>query len=433
MLPVSSYNRNPTGKNQHKLDPIWEQKLHWALRLLHSEKKTSNQVMKERLAIQFDIHTSESTIKRRRNLWELTGGEVTERKLSPQQVEQLVVDELNKDPSDMAGVNTIWHRIAFNAHVILKRDTVDHWMHIHRPEGFLKRDPTAKKISRQPKPMMLGPDERWSGDGHDKVNKYGFGIWMMVDEATLFILGAYLVPNNRLGNVIAWIFLDLVQRYKGVPKQTATDCGSKTTMLYGIVNAIRETMLPELAGRAHNYLRSVHNITVERSWLTMRKDWGHNVAEIFSSAIDERVYDAGDTDQFELAQWLWSNILQRELNDWARLRNGIKVRYQKDKLGPSGMSRIDAYMMPETWKAVKCLQAVNLDVIAQVKAALNAEEQLAFATTEFADRAQYALQMITSLPVTSQNGWAIFDELFVMLFPTRELPSEIANRDNEYY
>ncbi|CAK5267417.1 unnamed protein product, partial [Mycena citricolor] len=219
---MSSHNRNPAGHNQHQRDDEWERRLKDALRILHREKKTSNVQAVRRLAAQFDIHTSESTVKRRRKEWGFTGGATTEQSMEPEAVEQLVLDQLNKDPSDMAGVNTIWHRIAFDDETIICRETVDHWMHVHRPEGFLKRDPTAKVIERVPKPMLLGPDHRWSADGHDKLVKFGFGVYMWVDEATMYILGAYLLPNNRLGSVIAWIFLDLVERYKGVPKTTTT-------------------------------------------------------------------------------------------------------------------------------------------------------------------------------------------------------------------
>jgi hypothetical protein len=62
----------------------------------------------------------------------------------------------------------------------------------------------------------LGPHERWAGDGHDKLYKIGFPLWAMVDDSTAKILGAWIVPSNRLGEIIAYLFLCLVEEYGGL-------------------------------------------------------------------------------------------------------------------------------------------------------------------------------------------------------------------------
>lgn len=85
----------------------------------------------------------------------------------------------------------------------------------HDEASFAARDPTAKKIFRVPKPI-LGVHERWSGDGHDKLKKIGFPIWMLVDEGSSRILKAWVVPDNRLGDTVVYCFLDLVEELGGV-------------------------------------------------------------------------------------------------------------------------------------------------------------------------------------------------------------------------
>jgi hypothetical protein len=87
-------------------------------------------------------------------------------------------------------------------------------MHTHAPEGFSKRDPTAKKIFRVPK-VPIGIHERWSCDGHDKLYKIGFPVYAFVDDATSKWLGAWIVPSNRLGHVIGYLFLCVVEKYGG--------------------------------------------------------------------------------------------------------------------------------------------------------------------------------------------------------------------------
>ena len=75
-------------------------------------------------------------------------------------------------------------------------------MHEEDPEGFSFRSPAAKKIQRFPK-YPIGINERWAGDGHDKLNRIGIAKWAVVDEATSKWLGAWAVPNNRLGAVVS--------------------------------------------------------------------------------------------------------------------------------------------------------------------------------------------------------------------------------------
>lgn len=88
-------------------------------------------------------------------------------------------------------------------------------MHTHDGEAFAFRDPTSKKIFRVQK-VPLGIHQRWAGDGHDKLYKIGFPIWAMVDDATGKWLRAWVVPSNRMTDIIAYLFLCLVEEFKGM-------------------------------------------------------------------------------------------------------------------------------------------------------------------------------------------------------------------------
>ena len=37
---------------------------------------------------------------------------------------------------------------------------------------------------------------------------------------------------------------------------------------------------------AHRYLRSIHNITIERGWLRLRLQWGDNVKAFWEAGAD---------------------------------------------------------------------------------------------------------------------------------------------------
>lgn len=45
---------------------------------------------------------------------------------------------------------------------------------------------------------------------------------------------------------------------------------------------------------AHVYLRSIHNISIERSWLRLRLDLGDNAIKFFNQGIEDGIYDPND-------------------------------------------------------------------------------------------------------------------------------------------
>ena len=87
-------------------------------------------------------------------------------------------------------------------------------MHTFNPEGFALREPMATTISRGVL-VAKGPHDEWSGDGHDKLVKYGFAIWGLRDKFSGYWLGLWVVPNNCLGIVIAYLWLTVVYKLGG--------------------------------------------------------------------------------------------------------------------------------------------------------------------------------------------------------------------------
>jgi hypothetical protein len=102
-----------------------------------------------------------------------------------------------------------------------------------------------------------------------------------------------------------------------MPLQFTTDCGSETTQLHGLASALRyvfflhnisivvnssclyfrEILHPDFDLRelpAHIYLRSIHNISIERSWLRLRLDWGDNAVVVFEKGKEEGIYNPDD-------------------------------------------------------------------------------------------------------------------------------------------
>jgi hypothetical protein len=91
------------------------------------------------------------------------------------------------------------------------------------PDGFAGRAPTAKKIHRVPV-VSLGPHHRWCADGHDKLKKIGFPVWAIRDLWSGLWLGIWVVPNNHLKVVIAYLYLKLIEELAVSAHHSVVDC-----------------------------------------------------------------------------------------------------------------------------------------------------------------------------------------------------------------
>ncbi|KAF7986909.1 hypothetical protein HWV62_12687 [Athelia sp. TMB] len=405
-----------------------------ALNKYHKERLSSNKKIAARLAAEHQIHMryvtcwslqpstlirkSESSVKRRRKELGLLGSGPTTRALPHAVKEQMVVDQLNRDPAKRHGVRTIMQKVAFNEHTHLTKKFVSDIMHLHDNDAFATREPTAKRIHRFPK-YPIGIHERWSGDGHDKLYKIGFPIWAMVDDATGKWLGAWVVPSNRMGEIVAYLFLCLVEKFEGLPLQASTDCGSETTKLFALMNALRAIFHPDFdldTLPAHVYLRSVHNISIERSWLRLRLDWGDNVVLFFNKGIEDGLYNPNNARQYELCQWLWPKLLRTDLAEFMEFRNAAPMRKDKQKPGPSGMSRNEAFSIPSNWGGRNCLLPVDVKVIQEIKAAMGGDALLDFVTPEFATRCEEAYNSLGMSRLTLENIWHVFTALYPLIY-----------------
>ncbi|KAK7434314.1 hypothetical protein VKT23_020264 [Stygiomarasmius scandens] len=263
---------------------------------------------------------------------------------------------------------------------------------------------------------------RAGGPQHDKLYSIGFPIWAVVDDATGKYLDAWVVPSNRLATIVAYCFLSLVVKYGGIPVQFTTDCGSETSMLYGLVNALREIFHPDCPIDqlpAHVYLRSVHNISIERSWLRLRLDFGDNAIIFFRKGIDDGIYNPTDEDHFLLCQWLWPVLLRKELAQFMEIRNGTKMRKDKNKLGPSGMSRDEAFTLYDSWGGKNYLMSVDVSVVREIMEEMGGDSLLEFVTVKFSTQAQEVYDSLHISELTMQNIWDVFQAMLPLVFPNR--------------
>ncbi|KAF8580104.1 hypothetical protein K439DRAFT_1648289 [Ramaria rubella] len=309
------------------------------------------------LQAEYGITMSEATVTQQCKDIGLKGSNATTLGLSETVKWQLVVDQLDKNPACHQGPMLIKEAILVETGLNLTccRDYIEDEMKLQDPEGFELHELNAKKVNCCPL-VSVGIHEEWSGDGHDKLSKIGFP-WSGKR------LGLWVIPNNRLNTAVAYLYLILVEEQGGMPIQTTTDCGSETTVVYGLANALREAYLPDLPIEevpTHRFLKSIHNITIERGWLCTRLQWGENVKIYWEEGND--VYDPTNPHQYELVQWFWSTLVQSELDNLCDRFNNHPTRRS----------------------AINCIQAVDIDVVRQLREDLDGKSLVQFVSEDFA-------------------------------------------------
>lgn len=118
----------------------------------------------------------------------------------------------------------------------------------------------------------------------------------------------------------------------------------------------------------------------------------------------------------ELGQWLWPKLLRKSLREFMEFRNGVRMRKDNEKAGPSGMSRNEAFSLPENWGGRNCLLEVDMVIIRELKEAMGGNEILDFVSAEFSQRAQAAYDTLDINDLNLENVWYVFTDLCPLMF-----------------
>ncbi|KAM5544110.1 hypothetical protein V8D89_002296 [Ganoderma adspersum] len=402
---------NPQGNNQHKdCPPKGDPALEAALREYQRRNVTSKETIKHLLYAEHGIKISTASITRRRKELGLQGSKGTTRAMPESTKRQLVLDQLEKHPMGGLGPRRVKEAIANDTGVHLTRDYVSEEMHQLDPDGFSKRAPTSKKKHRVAL-VVLGPDFEWSCDGHEKLSKLGFPIWGIRDVWSGKWLGLWVVPNNRLKVVVAYLYLSLVRELGG--KCMLCRCVTATDV------SIREAFSPNLPPAelpAHLFLPSIHNTTIERGWLQLRLSWGDDVHVFW--AAGEGIYFEDDPEHYELARWLWPKLIQQELDKLRDKMNNHRVRKDRAKLNPSGVAPNIAYTLFRQYGADSCgLQAVDVDLVLQLMEEIGGEDLIRFVSAEYAARAEEIFATLNVPELTFHNVWNVFSSMLPLMYP----------------
>ncbi|EIW69241.1 hypothetical protein TREMEDRAFT_16842, partial [Tremella mesenterica DSM 1558] len=195
-------------------------------------------------------------------------------------------------------------------------------------------------------------------DGHDKLAAYGIGIYGIRDVYSGRLLSLKAMPSNRHSEDVHCVFLDAALKFGGFPLQIASDRGSEIGEIIATQIAFRNSYSTVGLDEVFPYklLKSTRKITIERSWRNVRENVVDQVKAALNSAYESGTVHDGDLVHQSLLNWLVPSVVQQALDDFMRTFNSYPVRYQKEKVNPSGASRNEIYFNPQRWGRRECLQ-----------------------------------------------------------------------------
>lgn len=96
----------------------------------------------------------------------------------------------------------------------MTRSQIHEAMKKWNPSGLASRRPGTRKIVRSPI-VSIGPNEQWSIDGHDKLAKFGIGIYGIRDVYSGRMLALRAMPCNRRKEDVHLVYLETVEEAGG--------------------------------------------------------------------------------------------------------------------------------------------------------------------------------------------------------------------------
>lgn len=181
---------------------------------------------------------------------------------------------------------------------------------------------------------------------------------------------------------------------------------------------------------AHAFLRSIHNITIERGWLQLRLQWGDNVKVFWDGGVG--LYDSLDPNHLyvlffvsvcfltdngmissKLVHWLWPTLIQQELDELKDRLNNHVTRFDKNKKLPSGVSPNVCYSLVEEYGGENCLQLVDTNVVRELMEVLGGEELLRWPGVDdaYIVRAKAVFAELGVGKLSFDNVWDVFEAM----------------------
>ena len=114
-------------------------------------------------------------------------------------------------------------------------------------------------------------------------------------------------------------------------------------------------------------------------------------------------------------RWLWSTVIQTELDKLKARFNNHVIRLDRSKSNPSGVSPNVAYELFEEFGGEDCLQPVDSNIIRALMEDLGGENLILFVSRDYAAKAQGICNTLGVRNLNLQNAWHVFSAMLPLM------------------
>ncbi|KAH9916465.1 uncharacterized protein B0H18DRAFT_1124196 [Fomitopsis serialis] len=334
---------------------------------------------------------------------------------------QTILNEMAKDPSGRRGIGAMQTSLAI-AGTPLPRSVIRDVVRTNDPDGVEARYPGRKpQAIVRGKLVAIGPMYEVHCDGHDKLGAFalqmggvGLPIYGYKDKCSSLCPQLVTIPNNRKTEIVGHTYCDLVSELGCIPLQLTFDKGSETGELYAMQTAFREVYAPNIDPVAYppcHAMKSVHNIPIESFWHVFREHTGRNLHMAIVQGKHDGIFHCNDELHEHIFYWIWPRIVQQELNSFRDYWNMHKIRFQRNKLMPSGTTPTDLWISPEDFGHERISIPVPRDAVETMRRKrLPSSRDAAYSWVDqdFAKRAEQAYDLLGCPLLAKETGWDVF-------------------------
>ena len=257
--------------------------------------------------------------------------------ITEESLRQIISREIEGSASTK-GYRALWSSLKVSYGINIQRDVVMKMLRELDPDGTETR--RARRLRRR-QYVSVGPNFCWHADGYDKLKPYGFPIHGCVDGFSRKLLWIKVSRTNSDPVVPAYLYIETVKKTGFCPQYVQTDCGTENVILAGIQCSFL------MSQDARRYGSSPSNQRIENWWSHLRKGFTTWVIEFFKDLVNGRILIPGNHIHLECSWFVFSPLLQKELDDFSYYWNSHFIRRSRHN-SVSGIPDVLFYLPEES-------------------------------------------------------------------------------------
>ncbi|XP_015122918.1 uncharacterized protein LOC107045241 [Diachasma alloeum] len=258
-----------------------------------------------------------------------------------------MIDELGASGSCL-GYKSMWRRLSQTYGLKVRRETVYEILHLLDPEGIENRQ--RHRLTRR-KYKVPGPNFLWHVDGYDKLKPFGFAIHGCIDGFSRKMLWLDVATSNNKPEIIAYYFLNTLNKFKLVPTLMRSDLGTENVLIERLQQGLRFYHDDQLSGtKSFIKGKSTSNQRIESYWSQLRRQGADYWISFFKDMRDQNTFNDSDPIQVQCLRYCFGHLIKKDLRIIQQEWNRHRIRKQKSRdLAPGKPNSM--FYLPERYNA----------------------------------------------------------------------------------